>query len=273
MPDGRSPGRCRAVTYNLDFNRDGRLIASSSEDGTVRVCDTATGAPRTPAGRSDRLHGGQVLPGFGHARDPERRGVPRPRLAGRPRDSAETRRPAPEGAAGCTRRGSTRAASASSTSTPRAASRCATCDSGREATLGGAPETGLRGAQFSPDGEHVAASPRRGDVVIWRLDRRSRPERAFKAHRGDVNTLAYGPDGRIITGGTDRTVRIWDPRGGRARGDPRPRGRDHDRGVHGRRHAGADARARTARLRLWDARSGAHWRCCSRIRARSTTLR
>ena len=70
------------------------------------------------------------------------------------------------------------------------------------------------GAQFSPDGEHVAAIPGRGDVLIWRRDRWSRPERAFKAHRGDVNTLAYGPDGRLITGGTDRTVRIWDPRGG-----------------------------------------------------------
>ena len=39
-----------AVTYNIDFNRDGRLIASSSKDGTVRVRDTATGMPRTQLG-------------------------------------------------------------------------------------------------------------------------------------------------------------------------------------------------------------------------------
>ena len=132
--DGRRPGRCRAVTYNLDFNRDGRLIASSSKDGTVRVRDTSDRHAAHAARRAARLHGRQVLAGFGHARDPERQGVARPRLAAvrrlRRDASSSARR-----AAGCTRRGSTRAASASCTSTPRAASRCATW------TRGGTPRS------------------------------------------------------------------------------------------------------------------------------------
>ena len=145
MRDGRSPGRCPAVTYNIDFNRDGRLIASSSKDGTVRVRDTATGMPLHPAGRSERLHGGQVLPGFGHACDPERRGVPHPRLAAvrqaPPNASSSARR-----AAGCTRRGSTRAASSIVYVDAKGRVAVRDLDSGREAVLDGAPGSGVRGA-------------------------------------------------------------------------------------------------------------------------------
>ena len=92
--------------------------------------------------------------------------------------------------------------------------------------------------------------------MIWRRDRWSRPERAFKAHRGDINTLAYGPDGRLITGGTDRTVRIWDPRGGAPlvlRG--------HEDEITTAVFTSDGARVLTSSqdstLRLWDARSGA----------------
>ena len=35
-------GRAR-VTYDIDFNRDGRSIARGSDDGAVRVWDRATG--------------------------------------------------------------------------------------------------------------------------------------------------------------------------------------------------------------------------------------
>ena len=30
-------------------------------------------------------------------------------------------------------------------------------------------------------------------------------------HHGDINTLDYSSDGRIVTSGFDRTVRVWDP--------------------------------------------------------------
>jgi WD40 repeat protein len=32
-------------------------------------------------------------------------------------------------------------------------------------------------------------------------------------HRGHLNVVAYGPDGRIASGGSDRTIRVWNESG------------------------------------------------------------
>jgi len=71
------------------------------------------------------------------------------------------------------------------------------------------------GAEFTPDGDRDVAVPNR-DVLVWRLDRPDRPEGVLRGHRGPVNALAFTPDGRIVTAGADRTVRIWDPADGSA---------------------------------------------------------
>lgn len=34
--------------------------------------------------------------------------------------------------------------------------------------------------------------------------------RVLKGHRGDVRSVAFLPDGRLVSGGGDRTVRVWD---------------------------------------------------------------
>jgi WD40 repeat protein len=48
-------------------------------------------------------------------------------------------------------------------------------------------------------------------LFIWRIDRPDRPARVLLGHHGDINMLGYGPDGRIVTAGSDRTVRVWNP--------------------------------------------------------------
>jgi WD40 repeat protein len=85
--------------------------------------------------------------------------------------------------------------------------------SGRSVRLGG-----LHGvasdAAFAPDDEHVAAATARGKVLVWRLGHPSAPERVLTGHHGYINTLDYSPDGRIVTSGYDRTVRVWNPANG-----------------------------------------------------------
>jgi WD40 repeat protein len=85
--------------------------------------------------------------------------------------------------------------------------------SSSESAIGGSPGD-VVDIRISPDGRQVAAVTLNGKLAVWRLDRPTRPERVLEGHRGHINALAYAPDGRIATGGADRTVRVWSPRTG-----------------------------------------------------------
>src|SRR5207247_2189794 len=41
------------------------------------------------------------------------------------------------------------------------------------------------------------------------------PERVLKGHRDRENSLDYGQDGRLVTGGNDKTARVWPAHDGR----------------------------------------------------------
>jgi WD40 repeat protein len=238
---------------SLDYNRNGTLIATSSLDGNVRVWDAATGRLRGRRGGPP----GYMTARFGRSDNTLALGSEDARMVrtwagpGEPAQLIVKRR-AGKGTVASARfdPSGNRVVYVDS---DRIIVR--TLSSGEEVTLRGGPKTTVYDAQFSPDGERVASAPENGQVAIWRVDRPERPERLLKGHRGHLNWLQYGADGRILTASGDRTARVWPARGGPAvvmGGFPRE--------VTGAAFYDDGAKVVTTSfdgtLRVWDARSG-----------------
>ena len=198
------PGQPTAV----DFSPDGHYLAAAGYDGTVRVSDAATGRLQmslpSATGYSSAYfspNGDALLIG---SDTPSR--VTIWQLSGN-RQSLVAQLPRKRGMniARYDRTGS-RVVYADG----KGAIYVVDLRSRRTVRLGG-----LQGvawdAAFAPDDKHVAAATARGEVLIWDLDHPSTPEQVLTGHHGDINTLDYSSDGRIVTSGFDRTVRVWDP--------------------------------------------------------------
>ncbi len=61
---------------------------------------------------------------------------------------------------------------------------------------------------WRPDSNVLASAGQDGTVRLWELNDGKEIKR-FGAHRGGVPWVAYGQDGRIVTAGNDRTVKLW----------------------------------------------------------------
>jgi WD40 repeat protein len=65
---------------------------------------------------------------------------------------------------------------------------------------------------FSADGKYVLGATD-SDPIVWRVDQPSQPLSVLKGHRGPVNEMGIGDDDKMLTAGSDDTVRMWDPSG------------------------------------------------------------
>jgi WD40 repeat protein len=79
------------------------------------------------------------------------------------------------------------------------------------ATLADGPRPGAANAAFAPDGRTLATASADGVIRLWEVATwKVRAE--FRGHRDRVTAVAFGPDGRLFTGGLDTVVLGWDVR-------------------------------------------------------------
>ncbi len=67
----------------------------------------------------------------------------------------------------------------------------------------------VRGASFSPDGQHIVTASEDGTARLWDLSGEQLAE--LNGHKSIVNSASFSPDGqRLVTTSSDNTARLWD---------------------------------------------------------------
>ncbi|CAM3905065.1 AAA family ATPase [Kibdelosporangium persicum] len=207
--------------YQTSFSPDGRLLATASQDHTVRLWDVQDRSRPRPLGAPLTGHSSWVSTAVF---SPDGRTLV---TAGddetlRLWDVSDPRNPEPLGAPVDGRGGTIyQVAFSADGNTFAAANEDATVrlwdvrDRGNPAPAG-EPLTGASGpvrtVAFSPDSAKVVAGSNDGTVRSWTLGEPGRPVSpgwAVQAHSATVHSVAFSPDGRLVASGGDKVVRLW----------------------------------------------------------------
>lgn len=72
---------------------------------------------------------------------------------------------------------------------------------------------GIWAASVAPDGSYMLTAGDSGRITLWKTSDGSKI-RELEGHKGGVRSAVFSPEGLIVSGGWDKTVRFWDPKTG-----------------------------------------------------------
>jgi sugar lactone lactonase YvrE len=200
------------TVHAVAFSPDGRLIATGSEDKTIRIWGAATGQRKERISHTDPVYclafspDGKTLASGGTDKAVTlwdvASGEKKKTLANVSNQPVAWVRFAPDGQTLAT------------FGVGKDVAAVWDLTSGKEvASLRGHTRP-VNGLEFSPDGRTIATVSGDSTVRLW--DAATGKEKDnFRAHDGSVNCVAFSPDGKsLVTGGADKTVIVWNLRTG-----------------------------------------------------------